>query len=561
MAFHDSKETTSESLATSPDMVAKVLDVHIDQSNPLLSSMTVEAEAADNLGHYSGQYTVKMDDSKSMAQRVKFAEKARNEGGGFCGSLINDASARMKGRKLHFEGIKVTGENEATTSWIKSYRHDRLRRPGIVHTTEEPIRGVNNSDTGRKAAKVFAISVIDPEAFDVNDEARLTVLAQHADDNFKRATTPKDTIYNDRNVLRSSMPITEATFAILDNDSGEVLEYSGTFSKKTPTSPQSDAYPEHYSDSERVNSYTGHPVKLPRDGQDYLRLADEFKAYAASRYADRNVTPVCVESTRLMASTKIHQNPDMFYSVDVPEGKHPTPLQQLHQANRTEFLAEPGNDKARSRGVFHPDIRIQFAPNVGSTHSRYVRVDFNHIPDEHLNQPWIAACSFKGQALAMSPALLAPVANAVVSRAGQDVQSQAANHSQQQNPAANNAGTATPPSGHLEAPSTSRPVEASVNTPPPDDAAFDLSEALDDEAQRLNDNMAEYEQRGVVPSNTPTPAPEPQQNSPKGSQAPAQATQAPLPETNNSMDVSQLAYSGDHCPFDDMDLDNEVPKF
>lgn len=236
----------------------------------------------------------------------------------------------------------------------------------------------------------------------------------------------------------------------------------------------------------------------------------------------------------LMASTKVQDIPDMYFPVDVAQGKYASPLQQLHQANKTEFLADPDHNNLRSRGVFHPDIRIQFAPNVGSTYSRYVRVDFNHVPDEYLNRSWLASCQYNGSPLKLLPAINTPVANAMPIRESQ---------APQQTMAPANAAGQSPASAspQEQQPHQQAPAQSANNLPADD--AFNPADALDQEALEHNAQMKEYENTG-----SPTKA--------THEKAAVENAPAPVPQTQGVMDTSHLAYSSDQCPFDD-DMDTD----
>jgi hypothetical protein len=481
MAFRDSGFSTANPYT--PNLVGKLVDVQLDSSNVMKNKIVIEADPNDNLNVHSGTYTLTLDSSKSVADRMKYADKAKAKGNGFCGSLINEWTVRMKGRKLMVEGVNLNENKSGTASWVSSYKHERLRRPAIIHTMEETTAADQNNDV-RKNVKIYAVSVYQSEGFDLSDEDRLDQLKQRADKLYERATVPLHTQNTDgKTVLRSSMPIAEMAFAIQDLDTNQVIEYSGFFATKEPSESE---YPEHFSAEER-NGFRGKPKRLPRTGEDFAKLAKKFNEFAEQSYPERNIRTIGFEGQRLKATMKGQDNPFMYGEKKGFGNTRVTPLQQMHQANYTKFRMSQDKPSEMTRGVLHPDVSIQFSPNTQDTYNRYINIQYEYLPSDYQDKPWIASMKIDGQPILLAPELIDAAENAL-KQSGQQGQGQAPIQSSPGERTANN--QANPPEEQKPQPQRSQPN-------PPEDPAFSQSDALDQEADDHNTRMQAYEEQNM----------------------------------------------------------------
>lgn len=562
MAFKDPTQRTFS--PSSPNLVGEIIDVNVNSQNPMLSTITVRANPADNLNIYSGDYTLKMDSSKTLSSRLQVWQKARVEGTGFCGALITEDSKRRKGDKILFEGVRFTDDRNATTSWLRSYSNERRRSPGLLKTIETTATDPYSNEA-YKAVKLISVACQEGDAFNLHDENRWSNMLKRADHFFKLGTAPSDH-RNEKGqlFLRASMPATSATFALLDNESNEIVEYSTLQSKIIPNPAD---YPEHFTDRDKFFG-NGKRAYIPRNGENLEIMRKRYMEYISEQYPGRNLTPLCVELTEYRVTTKTMKHRDLQSPLILSEGANPNPLQDFHQVNAVKFRDDSSSPQSFSRGAYHPDICLQKSPNAGQTFSQYVRPEYDFLPEEFRNKPWLSFVKYNGQPLQLNAQLMIPhdmqqnplTQNTTSSRAAQSShQATPHNSAVQHSPTEHQSFEPATPSAVQHSSTEHQPEAAIPSAPVPNDPAFSEEDGLmpeEVETQELNRRMAQHEQEaaGIDTANPSVPVP-------RSPQAPSDATStlgspvrsssnAPMPDTNDFSELAQAhSFTDDDCPF------------
>lgn len=586
MPFKDSSQSSFQPAA--PNLVGEIIDVNVDVQNPMQSTITVRANPTDNLNLYEGDYTLMMDTSKSPSQRYQIWQHARAEGNGFCGALITQDTERRKGEKMLFEGVRFNGERSATTSWLRSYSNQRRRSPGLLKTLE--VEATNPYTSERyKAIKLVSVACQEGDAFALSDDERWNALKARADKNYNLGTKPID-FQTDRGqlFLRTSMPATAATFALLDHESGELLEYS-TFDSKILPNPAD--YPEHYTDRDKRTS-NNQPSRVPRDGENYEKMRRAYMNHIDSNYPGRVVTPICIEFTEYRVTTKTQKQRDLESPKEIKEGSHANPLQDFHEANLVKFRDDVSLQDSFSRGSYHPDICIQKAPNAARTFSMYVRPEYDFQPPEFKHKPWLSFVLYNGEPLKLPAEMVTPYdlqGNVLASAAQQANPSapamsgvQGSNAVPQQpqrgvEPAAHpaqplgqrsqvseaNSGPRNEPLREppvQQQPHSSQPTSSASYQEPQTDPAFEDADGLEteeQEAQRLHQMMQQHEMEAAGVASA-------EEGYPSQGEAPAEPKEVPqqqaepgntppLPDTDQYQQfANQFEHTEHDCPFKNM---------
>ena len=536
MAFKDPARATS--VPASPKLVGEIIDVQIVPNDPMLSTITVRANPADNLNIYSGDYTLRMDGSKSVASRLEVWQKARAEGTGFCGALITEDTKRKLGEKVLFEGVRFQDERNATTSWLRSYKNERRRSPGLLKTIEATATDPYTNQP-YKSLKLVSVACQEGDAFDLREDARWAKLMKRADHYYKLGTTPSN-LRNEKGqlFLRASMPATSATFALIDNETKQVVEFSALNSKILPNPAD---YPEHYTDRD-ITLAGGRRAYIPRNGENFEKMRHGYFAHIKEHYPGRDMTPICIELTEYRVTTKASKNADLQCPITPAIGSNPNPLQEMHHANSVYFRDDASEASSFTRpGSYHPDICLQKAPNVGQTFSQFVRPEYDYQPAEYRNLPWLAFVNFKGSPLQLNPKLLIPHDSQYQPLSvASPVADHVVNPAQAETKAAQN---------HHEK-TTTKPV---MKEPLPHDPAFSEEKGFvseEAEAAQLEDRMKKHEQEaaGVKQKSQSSSDVDSVSQTRNDSTPPRGAP--PLPDTSDfSATIEAHRFTENDCPF------------
>lgn len=439
-------------------------------------SMVVVASGADNNDMIEGTFTVGLDlNAIPSKARTQSAEAA---GGGFCGAVIDKMTERHVGRKMIIEGLRLTGESTGVCRWLSTYRHERQRRPGIVHTYK----------TTDGHAQISGVTVFDHEAFKLNDDDRMNAFYDRADKHFRDGTTPKGaTNERDQVILRTSMPISVLSMVIVDKADGAVLENTVRLGLKEA---KAQDFPEHYSEEER-QGFNNRPPKLPRNSTDYKELVAGFTEYAAKTYPGRDLALLGVEGIQYKATRKGGNNRNM--RTQSPVDLDRSPIAEIHRANMTSYRIDPNDDENIMRGAYVPTVNIQFSPNRGDTYNKFIDVNAQW-PEKDVN--WLSKVTFDGKPLYLPESLSKPCRNAQLAQKSMQNSQETLNPAPDQNaavPGTNVNGVNTSASlqdQHVSDPGLSWQdlnQAATQHSAPerklPKDPAFDESQSLDNLGQ------------------------------------------------------------------------------
>lgn len=400
----------------------RIVDVHVDKDNPLKSYITVEADAKNNLGMFSGTYNVSLNQELTAPQRYQAATRAKERGSGVCGGLINEKMMRRKGKPVLLNNFRETGEHVGTCRWIDFSRKEVHRRAALVHTAEVKSR----ANQGEAAyPRITNITVMRHDAFDVDDQEAVERMKALADRHFSEATKPRDhTVPRDKSDpdgdqlqhLRSSMPRSAFAFVIIDDNSKEVMEYSD-FLHRRQKFKDSDM-PGHFT-QEDIKEFNGKYPSLPYNGESIQNALNLVKGYAEKTYGGGEISPkvLCVEGVRYRTS-KVAESTDIQSPRTVEETpssiNEMSPVEMIHLASKTQFATSISDNEKNPRRIrncaYVNDITFNFADNKGDTYSRFIDCKSEY---PSLDTPWISKITFQQEPLVIPEVMKEPVVNAV----------------------------------------------------------------------------------------------------------------------------------------------------